>query len=134
MPRIVQEKSFIAICVLLAIGFVFSSIYARQEGAELSATPTEANYLPAIFKPENTPTFTPTPTNTPIPTATSIPPTNTPLPPAGCGTCAYDAYNCSDFSSQASAQACHDFCFQQVGFDVHRLDADGDGEACESLP
>ena len=43
-------------------------------------------------------------------------------------------YNCSDFGSQRAAQACFDWCMQEVGTDVHQLDADGDGVACESLP
>jgi hypothetical protein len=40
----------------------------------------------------------------------------------------------SDFSTQAEAQAVHDACFAQVGFEVHNLDQDNDGIACESLP
>lgn len=75
------------------------------------------------------PTATPTKTSTPKPTATTKPP-----PPANCSTCAYDAYNCSDFGKQKDAQACFDYCMEMVGYDVHRLDADGDGVACESLP
>ena len=92
-------------------------------------------YLPIIMRAEDstpTPTAThqppPPPTNTPIPTATNQP------PPAGCSICLYDAYNCSDFSTQASAQSCHDYCFAVVGYDVHRLDQNNDGVACESLP
>lgn len=57
-----------------------------------------------------------------------------PVGPAGCGTCVEDAYNCEDFASQAAAQACHDFCMEQTGEDVHELDSDGDGVACELLP
>ena len=44
-----------------------------------------------------------------------------------------DDYNCSDFSTQAEAQA----FFKKVGGrgnDVNRLDGDKDGVACESLP
>ncbi len=44
-----------------------------------------------------------------------------------------DDYNCSDFSTQAEAQA----FFIKVGGrgnDVNRLDGDKDGLACESLP
>lgn len=82
-----------------------------------------------------TPTKTPTPTITMTPTKTATPTaTATKSPPANCSTCAYDAYNCSDFATQAQAQACYDYCMDQVGYDVHGLDGDGDGEACESLP
>lgn len=86
------------------------------------------------------PTNTPTrpPTNTPRP----VPPTNTPRPaqptqpppPAAVCECSYDAYNCGDFSTHRQAQACFDYCVQQGRGDIHRLDSDGDGSACESLP
>lgn len=41
--------------------------------------------------------------------------------------------NCSDFHTQAEAQEWFDTYFPHYG-DVARLDGDGDGEACESLP
>ena len=34
----------------------------------------------------------------------------------------------------AEAQAYHHCCTTEVGFDVHRLDGDKDGVACEALP
>jgi hypothetical protein len=40
--------------------------------------------------------------------------------------------NCSDFVTQA--QACFDYCVAQGAGDVHELDMDDDGVACESLP
>ena len=48
--------------------------------------------------------------------------------------CSGNIYNCSNFSTHAKAQATHDCCILKVGSDVHSLDIDGDGEACESLP
>lgn len=48
--------------------------------------------------------------------------------------CAHDEYNCSDFETQQEAQAVFDYCMAQVGTDVHRLDGNNDGVACESLP
>lgn len=39
-------------------------------------------------------------------------------------------YNCSDFSTQAQAQA----VLNRNRGDPHRLDGDGDGRACEHLP
>lgn len=47
--------------------------------------------------------------------------------------CSADSYNCSDFSTQISAQSVFDAC-GGVSRDIHRLDADKDGVACESLP
>jgi hypothetical protein len=46
---------------------------------------------------------------------------------------AANEYNCSDFSTQAEAQR----FFDRVGGaknDVNRLDGNGDGIACQSLP
>lgn len=48
--------------------------------------------------------------------------------------CAGNLYNCADFSVQADAQACFDFCQEQTGQDIHRLDGAGDGRPCKSLP
>ena len=47
--------------------------------------------------------------------------------------CGRNAYNCTDFSTQAEAQAALDAC-EGVANDIHKLDADGDSMACESLP
>lgn len=47
--------------------------------------------------------------------------------------CSYNAYNCSDFSTHAEAQAVFEYC-GGISNDVHRLDGDDDGIACESLP
>jgi len=73
----------------------------------------------------------------PTPTATAtVRATATPTPtrePAPCQ-CWSNLYNCSDFDTQAEAQTCFDYCMTTVGYDGHRLDADGDGTACESLP
>ena len=38
--------------------------------------------------------------------------------------------NCGDFTTQAEAQACFEFCGPE---DVHNLDNDGDGVVCEGL-
>ncbi|WP_373071390.1 excalibur calcium-binding domain-containing protein, partial [Gemmatimonas sp.] len=65
---------------------------------------------------------------TPPPTTPTPPPT-TPTTPANPG----DTKNCSDFSTQAAAQLWFNLYFPSYG-DVARLDADGDGVACESLP
>ncbi|MBT4648975.1 hypothetical protein HOC14_01460 [bacterium] len=43
-------------------------------------------------------------------------------------------YNCSDFKIHSEAQAAHDYCFNKTGKDIHKLDANNDGLACESLP
>jgi len=47
--------------------------------------------------------------------------------------CSYNAYNCADFSTHAQAQAVFEYC-GGISNDIHRLDGDYDGLACESLP
>lgn len=47
--------------------------------------------------------------------------------------CSRNSYNCSDFTTQAESQSAFESCGGS-GNDVHKLDADGDGRVCESLP
>jgi len=47
--------------------------------------------------------------------------------------CSSNKYNCGDFSTHAEAQVTYEYC-GGPNSDVHRLDRDGDGVACESLP
>jgi hypothetical protein len=46
-------------------------------------------------------------------------------------TCTADSYACSDFSSWSVAQACFTSCQVTAGFDIHGLDPDRNGIACE---
>jgi hypothetical protein len=48
--------------------------------------------------------------------------------------CAKNHYDCADFSTQTDAQACFNYCWDEVGEDIHHLDGGGDGQVCESLP
>jgi hypothetical protein len=48
--------------------------------------------------------------------------------------CSANLYNCNNFSTQAEAQACFKYCISQGRGDIHRLDGDNDGIACEHLP
>ena len=45
--------------------------------------------------------------------------------------CSSNYYNCADFSTQAEAQSVMEFCGSG---DIHYLDGDSDGVACETLP
>ena len=56
---------------------------------------------------------------------------DSPQPTSECS-CLSDIYNCGDFTTHAAAQSLFECC--GVDNDVHRLDADKDGNACESLP
>lgn len=53
--------------------------------------------------------------------------------PAPCD-CSADLYNCAHFDIQQKAQQCYDHCWALGLGDIHRLDNDNDGIACESLP
>jgi len=48
-------------------------------------------------------------------------------------TCSSNVYNCSNFKTHVEAQVVYEYC-GGVSNDIHKLDADGDGQACESLP
>ena len=74
-------------------------------------------------------TATPTATSTLRPTRTA-----TPTPTPALCSCYADLYNCAHFSTQAQAQACFEYCISLGRGDIHRLDADNDGIACEWLP
>lgn len=90
-------------------------------------TPTSAATKPAQTPTpaKAAPTAAPKATNTPGPVAT---PTK-----AFTYICSHDAYKCSDFDSHADAQGAFDYCVAQGAGDIHRLDQDGNGVACESL-
>lgn len=48
--------------------------------------------------------------------------------------CSGNNYNCKNFSTHQQAQNCYEYCYSVVGYDIHWLDDDKDGRACESLP
>lgn len=62
-------------------------------------------------------------------------PPSSPINPPSSGQyiCSSNHYNCSDFTTQSQAQAVYNACGGKNN-DIHKLDADLDGEACESLP
>jgi hypothetical protein len=124
---------------LLAIGLFLSlsALALTQPGAGQTIPP--GLYLPLVIR-QDPPTATPTPTATattqPVNTATPTP-TLTPTATATMQLlyiCDRDAYNCSNFNTQAAAQTVYNYC-AALGFgDIHKLDNNNDGEACESLP
>jgi hypothetical protein len=88
--------------------------YASQTPSIYLITPTNT-FVPFVF-PSATPTFTRIPRNKSV-----------------C-TCSYDRYACEDFTKQIRAQACFNFCFSLGKGDIHKLDEDHDGLACNGLP
>lgn len=82
-----------------------------------------------------TPVPTQTPAQTPIQSST-VTPAQTPISGGGGGqtyTCSSNTYNCGDFKTKAEAQYVFELC-GGANNDIHRLDQDSDGEACETLP
>ncbi|NQV18647.1 MAG: excalibur calcium-binding domain-containing protein [Armatimonadetes bacterium] len=45
--------------------------------------------------------------------------------------CSSNSYNCDDFSNKVEAQECFEYC--GINNDIHWLDEDNDGLACEWL-
>ncbi len=52
---------------------------------------------------------------------------------SGSVVCSVNTYNCTDFKTQKEAQAVYEQC-GGVANDVHKLDKNKDGNACDSLP
>ena len=46
--------------------------------------------------------------------------------------CSSNIYNCDDFSTHSEAQSCFEYC-GGIDNDIHWLDGDDDGVACEGL-
>lgn len=140
--------------VWLLLIFIFIVLFCSAVYAQDVCQSANCVYLPQVEQVSGTPSFTelpsPTasPTATPIatstPTATNTPTvmptaTRTPTPtatiPAQTYVCDHDFYNCSDFKTHAEAQAVYEYCRDVAhAGDVHHLDSDSDGTACESLP
>jgi len=124
------------LCFSLITGCTTSSSSEDSQNTEIT-TPS-----PTVIR-TTIPTIIPTAptrmiTSSPTPTATKTQvPTSTRTPSSTycktCWDCSGNIYNCGDFSSQAEAQACYKYCLLQTGKDIHRLDGDNDGIACESL-
>jgi hypothetical protein len=70
----------------------------------------------------------------PSPTRKAVPMNATPFPARGTArsSCSADIYNCSDFKTQAEAQALFESC-GGTAHDIHRLDRDNDGRVCETI-
>lgn len=118
-------KTVVTFLIVLVLVVLLLTLPGYERAASVGVTPTVSEYLPVILRPLSTPT----PMSQPTPF-----PTNTPTAPPPCAICSYNAYNCADFATQLQAQACYEYCLAQVGYDVHRLDRDNDGVACEALP
>lgn len=120
-------KTFLPVSLLVFLILWFGLLTTRAQSESFT-------YLPIVAKP--LPTATATPLPTPVPTAVPLPtPTVDPCSGAASScSCAGNLYNCADFNTQCEAQACYEKCLIETGQDIHQLDRDNDGIACESLP
>ena len=56
------------------------------------------------------------------------------IPTSGWGCkCSGDLYDCLNFRSHDQAQACFNYCVGMGKGDIHKIDRDNDGIACENL-
>lgn len=69
-----------------------------------------------------------------VPVPTDVPQVPTTDTTSGAPAPAGGDYNCSDFATQAQAQAAFDAAGGGPGYDPYGLDSDSDGVACELLP
>ncbi len=133
-PQLVKKTSPLEL-TLQAIGKTQTAVSLPT--ATATNTPTDT-LVPTVA---STATLAPTRTFTPAPTATLVPyvaptqPALQPVAPSG-GSCSCngDSLNCGDFGSHSSAQSCFDYCISVGAGDIHKLDGNNDGNACESLP
>jgi hypothetical protein len=111
-----------------------SSAASAQTAVSYSPTPFSTEVIPLVTV-ESIPTSTLYVylTDTPFVLATpsQVEAQATVPPQSAVCSCSGDTLNCGDFSSTSRAQACYDYCISLGRGDVHRLDRDGDGLACE---
>lgn len=113
-----------------AYEYTYNAPYKYQsefKAAEASARNADRGlWAPGVCEDHSAPQSAPAPAPTPK---------TVPAAPAGNSgySCSSNLYNCSDFDTQAEAQAVYEMCGGPAT-DIHRLDGEGDGEACESLP
>jgi len=96
------------------------TVYRTDEDGTVTLTSDCNTYSITTSGPAVTPTVTPVPSPGPPPISLE----------EACGPCAATDCNCSDFDTQAEAQA----CLNADPTDPFNLDGDNDGIPCESLP
>jgi len=129
------DRVFVPLAIgLIAVLAGAMAIAPLQRPAAQGITMTVYVHLPLILK-QPTPSATATSTVyvPPTATATRTSTATATTAPAPC-LCSADLYNCSDFACQGQAQTCYNYCWSLGYGDVHHLDGDGNGIACESLP
>ena len=115
---------------------------ASKQTAPTAVTPVQEPAAQPAAAPQPTPlpqtqaqpkSQTPPPATAPMPEPTPPPPAPQSSFDTSNYTCSANTYNCTDFKTQAQAQAVYDKC-GGVSNDVHKLDKNKDGHPCDSLP
>ena len=134
-----QEMQLVAEEGKLLFANYMTALDNQDAGALNQATANLSNMIPHFNQASAemtrlNPTATPRATSTFLPTVTVIVSFPTSPPQQGVCSCAGNLYNCSksDFSSKSAAQACYDYCISIGAGDVHDLDRNHDGGACDS--
>jgi len=107
-----------------------AQVYRTDKNGNIVVTSIGSSYTVTSDKGSETSTSKPTSIQTvaaPLPTVAVS--SSTPI----CD-CSKNSYNCKDFplANGVTGQKCYDFCKAQGKGDVHQLDRDKDGLACES--
>lgn len=108
-----------------------SEFKLAQEQAKSQKKGLRADGVCQVEKPVQTTTPTPKPTTTNVPVVQ--PKTESKPVQNNSYTCSANIYNCPDFATHVEAQEVFEAC-GGTSNDVHRLDQDKDGLACETLP
>ena len=125
----IRVFSLMALLAILIMAVTFAGCTSPSSNDD--STKTVQTSTPVATKSTTLPTTIPT--TKPTTKATTVPtPKPTTVKSAVCS-CSGDIYNCGDFSSHSEAQACYDYCKSIGKGDIHKLDNDKDGDACESL-
>jgi len=126
--RLSRKSVTVEIMFVLCLTIFVSGCTSQTAAGSQPAASTEEIRPPPTSLPATAPTDTPTTVPTTKPTTREPTPT-----PCEVCSCSGDRYNCGDFKTQSEAQACYDCCRAKGLGDVHKLDADDDGIACEGL-
>lgn len=111
------------------------TVNAANTQTQIAYSPTPlftVTFLPTLTAPViPSPITIPTSLNTAIPTNTVVFILPTQPPVGAVCSCSGDTLNCSDFSTSSSAQACMEYCISIGAGDIHNLDGNANGQACE---
>ena len=128
--------------VIIPIGTIIAETYSAARFQTISVAspiPPPSTFTPiqlpqTVIYPVTVFPATAIPTWTPIPTFTLFVFNTFPVSTSTVWSCNSDIYNCENFLTHSEAQACFDYCISQGAGDIHGLDHENDGLACESLP